>query len=100
MKKELNKESKFSEIKKWFEGAELPSTLDARHIYYGNVPNTVEIYISQIESEIERLGAENVKRSAVAKSGKNNLLKLYESLKDVSKWNAPFPSFIQLNNRI
>jgi hypothetical protein len=96
----LNKKSTFTEVKKWFEENELPTTLDAKHIYYGNVPNTVEIYIHQIESEIERLGAENIKRSAVAKAGKNNLFNLYESLKDVSKWNAPLPKFNKLNQRI
>ena len=99
---ELHNKSTFGQIKKWFEenGKELPNTLDSQCIYYGNVPKTVEIYIKQVESEIERLGIENIGRSAVAKASKNNLLTLYKNLQDLDKWNAEMPKLNLLNQRI
>jgi hypothetical protein len=102
MKGKLNNKSTFGQIKKWFKenAKELPTTLDSDCIYYNNVPNTVEICIRQVEFEIERLGAENIKKSAVGKASKNNLLTLYKSLQNVDLWNAPKPTLNSLNQRI
>ena len=94
MKGELNKQSTFGDIKIWFDENKslFPITLDAQHIYYNDVTFTAELYISQIISEFQRLGAQGIKNSAVAKSGKNNLYNLYLSLQNVDKWDTPRPS--------
>tara|TARA_R110002126_G_scaffold93089_2_gene220719 strand:+ start:2966 stop:3271 length:306 start_codon:yes stop_codon:yes gene_type:complete len=93
----LNKNCTFNEIKEWFEeNAEmLPDTLDNGYIYYRNVKFTAELYIFQIESEINRLG-KDIRKSAIAKSGKNNLYNLYLALHNVSDWDKPLPKIDDL----
>jgi hypothetical protein len=96
---ELNKRSSYAEIKKWYldHWESLPTTLDSECIFYGDVKHTLNVYFHRIESEMKRLGAD-VKRSAVAKADKNNLITLYNALQDRSKWNVPRHEINPFNN--
>jgi hypothetical protein len=84
----------YKELKTSFEimiaSNELPKTLDADHIYYGDVQFTIEHGINLIDTKIKEIGAK-VKTDLVAKTTKHGLEQLHESLKDRSKWNAPRP---------
>ena len=92
---ELNKKSTFKELKNWFEENMdmLPTTLDSKCIYYNDVKFTAKLYISNVLSEGERLGVNNIKRSAVATSSKGNLYRLYVDLQIVDNWEADRPRF-------
>jgi hypothetical protein len=90
MKGTLTNYSKFSEIKEYFEvnKNELPITLDGQCKYYLDVKFTVNAYIYQVESEIERLG-DKIGRSTLAKAAKGTLYTLYQDLQNLDGWNEP-----------
>ena len=102
MNLELNKDSSFGDIEKWYNDNIdiLPTTLDTEHLFYNNVPFLVNLYLNQVYDEAKRLGIKNIKKSSVAKSAKHNLFTLYVHLKDVEKWDAPRPTLNTLNKRI
>jgi len=99
---ELNSKSKISEIKKWYDQniEILPNTLDSECKYYIDLKFTIESYFHQINSEIDRLGIENIKRSVIAISAKRNLYTMYLDLQNIENWNAPRPTMNLLNQRI
>jgi hypothetical protein len=99
MKGTLTKKSTFDEIANWFTEnmSIMPDTLDSKCIYYRDLKFTIELYIYQINSEIDRLGKTGVKGSAVAKSGKNNLFNIYVNLQNKEGWNADHPKLKYFN---
>lgn len=90
-----------SDLFKWFESnkRELPKTLDCEYAYYPDVYNTFEICKYRIESEIKRLGEENIKKSSVAKSSKLSIERLYSQLQNKYGWNQPKPEWKSFNNK-
>ena len=90
---QLNKDSNFGEIKNWFETNMdlLPVTLDSKHIFYNNIKFTAKLYISNVISEIERLGIKDIRSSAIARTSKVNLYMMYENLQFIDNWNADRP---------
>jgi hypothetical protein len=93
----LTKESRYSEIKGYFEKQiednALPKTLNSRSRYYRAVTETVKLYIAQIDNEIvdkkQKLGRALKEKdlSHPALAAKANLLKLYEDLQNKAEWN-------------
>lgn len=87
----LNKNSKFGEIEKWFKNNvdDLPETLDVECRFYSDLKSTINIYISQVYSEVKRVGIDDVKnkKSKIANSAKRNLYIIYEDLKNLDGWN-------------
>ena len=91
MKGELNSKSTFVEIEAYFiDNMEfLPACLDAELKYYKNVKYTAELYIQEVNCEIERLGLKRISESAVAKSSKQKLYLLYVDLQNLEGWDKP-----------
>ena len=107
---EVTKETTYLEMKKDFleriemfnlgDKTVLPVTLDNKYMYYLNVPNTIMIYINQIDSEFERLGKKNIKKSAVARANKTNLYRLAIALKNKHLWNLELPTLEERRTRV
>lgn len=89
---EISKDTTYSELKEWFvkNFDDLPTTLDVTGKYYKNVPELIELWTTQIESEIERCKTEkiSIKGSSLARDGKNGLKQLYYELQDFDAWNV------------
>jgi hypothetical protein len=89
--------STYTELKKWFTDengkvkADLPTTLNSDCAYYFDVPATTKMYITNVDSELKRLGSKNIGKSADAKASKLNLYRLYKSLQVKENWNAGKP---------
>ena len=80
--------STFSEMKK---SGELPETLNANHIYYPNVWDTIQKGCVVIDAKIKEKGKEalNDRQATTTLKG---LYDLFESLKDKSQHNQPRPA--------
>lgn len=84
----LNTKPTYQELKEWFLSNidNLPNTLDGGYKYYYDVKGTCQTWINQIDSEIE-VHKDEIKRSALARSGISNLKMLYEELQKIEDWN-------------
>lgn len=89
-KANITRTTKYIEVKSWFKRNmdQLPETLDGRHKYYASPAWTANMYICQIDNEIERLGPE-IKKSTIAKAAKDNLVEMYNDLQWEGGWNLP-----------
>lgn len=78
--RKLGENPKYSELRDWFKTLELPEELETDVKYRIRLNETVDFLIHNVDTEIERLGAENIKESDIAKVCKKTLLDIYNDL--------------------
>lgn len=93
----MKNNSPYSEIRSYFveNMQNLPNTLDGETKYYMDVKFTANLWIEQIDNAIKEMKSKGmpIHRSAIAVSGKNNLITLYNDLQDIDAWNQPKQKF-------